>query len=423
MRRASLIFTSLLLASVANAQNIARPNNGYIVDQTRTISRSDAAAINKICRSIDSRTNGELLVAVIRSTNGQNPNRFATNLFNRWAIGDRHADNGILVFVAMNDRKAEIILGDGIDSAREERHARDVLSDYMMPKFKQRQPSKGIRIAVEELAERFFQASSSHVATTQKPHVAPSSRPAPVSATSRLKAETSSSSDFALAHVDSPQDLVRKVNVSNEHSVPQRTRLARRRPRPNPIQSINWLGWLFGSGATAGGLGLSYHLLTARRRPRNCKHCNQKMVLLDEATDDQHLNKSERLEERLGSVDYDIWLCSECDEVKKIRYGAFFTKYGSCPQCRAKTSSSGTRTLESATTLSTGLKEVEETCENCDFHRVTQHSIPRIKESTADAPGLSSSSSFSSGSSSFSGGGGGFGGGGTSSGGGASGGW
>ncbi len=382
------------------------------------------------------------MVAVVRTTNGQNPRAYATRLFNRWGIGNRLTNRGVLVFAAMNDRKAEIVLGDGIDSAKDEAIARKIMSQYMIPEFKRGQPSKGIRVAVEQCAKRFFPPGRFAPPVIDVPDVAKSETgdsntntevesrgndnvdalslaPAAVNdgaqdlAASRVEAagfvDAETTEDFGF---DEPVEVEAEEPVGNvafDHN--RNANLNRPARERGPMGGRSMLALLLGGTATLGGTGLGYRMLTARNRPRNCEHCRSPMIRLDEVADDAHLDRAERLEERLGSVDYDVWSCTGCSHVVKVRYGAFFTRFGKCPRCDAKTKSSVSRTLSSATTMSTGLREVEESCEHCDYHNVQQHIIPRVTQS--DSSGFSS------------GGGGGMssGGGGMSSGGGASGSW
>ena len=144
-------------------------------------------------------------------------------------------------------------------------------------------------------------------------------------------------------------------------------------------------------GLAAGGTVLRRYL---RNRPRRCQACGTMMARLDESADDAHLTGAEKVEERVGSVDYDIWSCG-CGQTMKLRYGAWFSGYGTCGQCRAKTLKVTTTTLVSATTSSEGRARVDETCANCTFSRTYERSIPRIQRSSS-----SSSSSSSRGSSS-----------------------
>ena len=430
MLRASLVVGCVFLVSLAHGQTLTRPSGGFVHDVTSTVTRGDRVRIDQICRNVKGRSDGEIMVAVVRTTKGQNARQYATRIFNRWGIGNRFTNRGVLVFAAMNDRKAEIVLGDGIDSPNDEAIAREIMSDFMIPEFKRGKPSKGILAAVEQCATKFFRQGDARASTTE-PAPAPHRANPPTNVTvgpsssvavrkphesSRVEpvfpsepgvpavAETADDFSFEEEEVAVEQHVAHGAIDANALVRPP---MQRRRPAGG---GRSLLAILLGGTATLGGTGLGYHLLTARRKPRKCERCQQPMVLLDEESDDAHLNQKERLEERIGSVDYDIWSCSACSHVLKVRYGAFFTRYSKCPHCRARTKSSTSRTISHATTYSTGLKEVEETCEHCDFHRVRQHVIPRIQPT---------SSSSASGSSS----GGGGGGGGTSSGGGASGSW
>lgn len=149
---------------------------------------------------------------------------------------------------------------------------------------------------------------------------------------------------------------------------------------------------LLGLGAFAVSLcGLLLGVREAARRwPRTCKKCQVPMERLGEEVDDQHLSEGEKVEERVGSVDYDVWSCPGCGDVRKLRWGAIISSYGTCSSCSFRTLASKTRTLQAATQYSTGLAEVTEDCAHCGFHRVSTRTIPRRPR-----PSSSSSSSSS----------------------------
>jgi uncharacterized protein len=120
------------------------------------------------------------------------------------------------------------------------------------------------------------------------------------------------------------------------------------------------------------------------------------MARLSEAEDDALLRNAEQMEERIGSVDYDVWTCPSCAHHFTLRYPRWFTKYAQCPQCRNKTKSSTESVITAATTSSSGSARVREQCAFCNYHREYVKTLPRISES--------SSSSSSGGGSSFGGG-------------------
>jgi uncharacterized membrane protein YgcG len=91
-------------------------------------------------------------VAVLDTTSGMPPRSFATRLFNHWGIGHAGADDGILLFVAMKDRKAEIVLGDGLLKGRVSTAQTDAVMAAMTAEFKAGRRDGGLIGAAQALA-------------------------------------------------------------------------------------------------------------------------------------------------------------------------------------------------------------------------------------------------------------------------------
>ncbi len=106
------------------------------------------------------------------------------------------------------------------------------------------------------------------------------------------------------------------------------------------------------------------------------------MLLLAEDRDDAHLSEPERTEERLGSVDYDVWSCPSCERVLKLRYGAILTSYSRCPECGFRTKNSTSERLALATTYSRGRERIVETCASCSYRHVYERLVPRVRSSS-----------------------------------------
>lgn len=106
----------LLLSSPVFAEpwDIAAPPRGqWALDQTGKVSSATLVELDALATTLDASGAGQLGVLVISSTGGVNPRDFATGVFNSWGVGHAGSDDGVLIFVAVGDRKAEIILGDG----------------------------------------------------------------------------------------------------------------------------------------------------------------------------------------------------------------------------------------------------------------------------------------------------------------------
>jgi uncharacterized protein len=171
------------------------------------------------------------------------------------------------------------------------------------------------------------------------------------------------------------------------------------------FDAVKLLLWPIGAGLA--GFGIWMWRKWVRYHPRRCPVDREHMILLAEHWDDKHLNEGERTEEKLKSVDYDVWYCEKCEHVTIEAYKSWFSRYSACRNCGYKTLEGTTTILHQATKSTTGSKRIDYSCRNCDEQYSVTKVIPMVTES--------SSSSSGGGSSSF--------GGGSSSGGGASGSW
>ena len=151
-----------------------------------------------------------------------------------------------------------------------------------------------------------------------------------------------------------------------------------------------------------------------RKKPRVCPQCGKPLVLMTEKQEDAYLSAGQQNEERVGSVDYDAWICMDCGHHSFLSYTKAFTRYQPCPKCRFKTyAQTSNRIVSSPTPISAGQGVHVFTCANCGYEALKYYVIPMI---------IILPSSRGGGGGGFGGGGGGFGGG-SSGGGGATGGW
>jgi uncharacterized protein len=158
-------------------------------------------------------------------------------------------------------------------------------------------------------------------------------------------------------------------------------------------------------------LGIGHYL---RFRPRLCPRGHGRMRLLSEEEDDSEIGEGGRFEEKIKSVNYDVWRCTApgCPERLVIPRRKWMSGYSDCPNCHRRALTSSTVTLIPATQSSTGLEETTTTCAFCKASRTTRHVTPVLPSPSS---GSSSGSSFSG---SSSGSGSSFGGSGSSAGGG-----
>lgn len=343
----------LCLAGAAGAvsmESIPSPRpHGWTVDLTGTLTPPDIQALNELCEEVHRGTGAEMAVVVVGSVDGADPRRFATRLFNHWGIGPQGADSGLLLFVALDDRAAEIVLGRGIDSPESRRLSGEIMEREMLPLFRVGRVADALRRGADASARRILGA------------------PAVAEAPEEVPAEGLASAPPAYAK-----------------PAPSSDPAGYERPAAGVVERF---GARFGPGAVLAALGLILGgvPLYFKLVPPRCRECRTRMLRLEELEDDLHLEPGERAEERVGSVNYDIWLCSGCARMEKRRWARIFTIYSSCPKCGARTRGRDSTVLVAATYSHGGQVRVDETCVHCDYRHSYTYSTPRKRRTSSSS--------------------------------------
>ncbi|HLL53527.1 MAG TPA: TPM domain-containing protein [Myxococcaceae bacterium] len=132
-------------AAAFDVSSVPRPPAGrWSVDTTGKIRSDTLAELDRIAGEVDASGKGQLAVVVVPSTRGAPPRSVATRLFNHWGIGHHSRDDGVLLFVALQDRKAEIVLGDGVDDTNDVRRSDEVMASAVVANFKRGNPDEAL---------------------------------------------------------------------------------------------------------------------------------------------------------------------------------------------------------------------------------------------------------------------------------------
>ncbi len=106
------------------------------LDQTNLLDQQQKQFIFDKLRRYSDSTSTEILVLLVNTSNGDDINRYATDILDGWEIGQKGKDNGIVLVVAKNDRKLAIATGYGIESLLTDALSKRIIEQVIKPKFK-----------------------------------------------------------------------------------------------------------------------------------------------------------------------------------------------------------------------------------------------------------------------------------------------
>src|SRR4030043_968367 len=121
---------------------------GYVTD-TAGVLGNWAGQTEELCRDIEGKTTAEGAVLPVRGTAPPPAQAYARNVFDRWKIGKKGKDNGVLVLVAVDDRKMWIATGYGVEAVLPDGKVGEIRDRIILPLFREKKYGEGVYRGVE----------------------------------------------------------------------------------------------------------------------------------------------------------------------------------------------------------------------------------------------------------------------------------
>lgn len=131
---------------------------GRVNDAATVLSDEEEVRLTQRLARYEARTRHPMVVATVASLNGATVEDFATCLGNRWGIGRKGENDGILILVAPNERRVRVATGTGIGKLLSDEKAKAVI-DQMTPGFKSGDYAAGLTTGIEAIAAQTGDAS------------------------------------------------------------------------------------------------------------------------------------------------------------------------------------------------------------------------------------------------------------------------
>ena len=107
---------ALLAAPFAFAEPISslKPA-GYVNDFAGVLSAATQNQLNEMCRQVDQKAQAQIAVVTVKSTDGLDIFNYSVDLYQKWGIGQKGKDRGVLILLAVQDRKYWTTVGYGLE--------------------------------------------------------------------------------------------------------------------------------------------------------------------------------------------------------------------------------------------------------------------------------------------------------------------
>jgi uncharacterized protein len=144
-RIAVIIILALCFLPCAVAQKLPRPT-GYVNDFAGVMTAEDKKTVNNLATAIQEKTGAEMAVVTVESyAPYASIDDYSYALATDWGIGEKGKDTGVLLILAMEERKVKIEVGYGLEGAIPDSVAGRILDNSVIPAFRENNFSGGLR--------------------------------------------------------------------------------------------------------------------------------------------------------------------------------------------------------------------------------------------------------------------------------------
>lgn len=150
---ASVVFVVavLLAASIPGRAADFPALTGRVVDQADIIPAATRQALETKLADLESKSGIQLVVATVRSLQGEEIEPYANELFRTWKLGEKDKNNGVLLLVAPNEHRVRIEVGYGLEPTLTDALSKLIIVNAIAPRFKAVDFGTGITNGVDDI--------------------------------------------------------------------------------------------------------------------------------------------------------------------------------------------------------------------------------------------------------------------------------
>lgn len=136
MKKITIALFLLILSFSGFTQDFPAKPTKLVNDYTGTLSASQVEQLERKLVAFDDSTSTQIAIAILKSVGDYDINDYALQLGRKWGVGGATKNNGIMIVVALGDRKISIQTGYGVEGVLPDIYAKRIIENEIKPYFK-----------------------------------------------------------------------------------------------------------------------------------------------------------------------------------------------------------------------------------------------------------------------------------------------
>jgi len=149
-----LLFVSLLLSShtISLGQKPLPELWGiHVHDEAKLLSQQTVDEIERLLKAYEDSTSNQIAILIISSLEGEVLEEYTLRVAEKWKLGQKDKDNGVLLLIAVDDHKMRIEVGYGLEGVVTDALASRIIRNELAPNFRKDDYDTGVISAVNAI--------------------------------------------------------------------------------------------------------------------------------------------------------------------------------------------------------------------------------------------------------------------------------
>ena len=133
----AVVLSAILFASILHAAETPIPSapTQWVTDTANFMSAGAAASLNSRLQDYEGSSGHQLIVYIAQTTGDAPIDDWAVRAFEKWKVGRKGIDDGLVLFIMAADRKLHFEVGYGLEGQVPDAMASRVINDVIVPRI------------------------------------------------------------------------------------------------------------------------------------------------------------------------------------------------------------------------------------------------------------------------------------------------
>jgi uncharacterized protein len=145
-----VLSSALTLASLVFALDVP-PLTGRVVDLAQVLPADVAASLARDLEAHESKTSNQVVVLTLPSLEDEPLETFSHRVATTWKLGQKGTENGVLLLLALRERKVRIEVGYGLEGTLTDLRSAHIIRQEIVPRFRSGDLPGGIAAGVQAI--------------------------------------------------------------------------------------------------------------------------------------------------------------------------------------------------------------------------------------------------------------------------------